>query len=112
LVRNAKVLECDPRSLHKEAEAAAEKDNFRISRMCVDGIEGFTSTGDDIVFQNPWKATWLTCLKQVPVAGGDSLSLFLSPDNSVTNACHVSSGKGMERQRESRFLFYCNLVVA
>jgi hypothetical protein len=79
-------------TLHKWAEAAAEKDNFHISRMCVDGIEGFTCTGDDIVFQNPWKATWLTCLKQVPVTGGESL-YFHPQDDSATNACHMSSGQ-------------------
>ena len=110
MIRNAKVLECDPHSLHKWAEAAAEKDNFRISRMCVDGIEGFISTGDGIVFQNPWKATWLTCLKQVPVAGGDSL--FLSPRQLGDKRVSRVVRERVERQRESRFLFYCNLVVA
>jgi len=104
LVRDAKVLECDPHSLHKWVEAAAEKDSFRISRMCVDGIEGFTSTGDDIVFQNPWKATWLTCLKQVPVAGGDCLYLY-PQDNSATDACHVSSGKGWNASEKAAFYF-------
>jgi len=79
--------------------------------MCVDGIEGFTSAGDDIVFRNPWKATWLTCLKQVPVAGGESLYFYSQDDVAVTNASRVVRER-VPRQRENRFLLYCNLVVA
>ena len=49
-VRNAKVLERDPYPLYKGTEAATEKGNIRIPRVCVDGIEGFTSTLEMILF--------------------------------------------------------------
>ena len=49
-VRNAKVLERDPYPLHKGTETATEKGDIRITRMCVDGIEGFTSTLEMILF--------------------------------------------------------------
>jgi hypothetical protein len=49
-VRNAKVLEGDPYPLHKGTETATEKGDIRIARMCVDGIEGFTSTLAMILF--------------------------------------------------------------
>jgi hypothetical protein len=49
-VRNAQVLERDPYPLHKGTEAASEKGDIRIPRMWVDGIEGFTSTLEMILF--------------------------------------------------------------
>ena len=49
-VRNAKVLERDPHPLHKGTKTATEKGDIRIRRMCVDGIEGFPSTLEMILF--------------------------------------------------------------
>jgi len=49
-VRNAQVFERDPYPLHKGTETTTEKGDIRIPRMCLDGIEGFTSTLGMILF--------------------------------------------------------------
>lgn len=50
LVRNAQVLERNPYPLDKGTETATEKGDIRIPRMCIDSVEGFTSTLDMIFF--------------------------------------------------------------
>jgi len=49
-IRNAKVLERDPCPLHKRTEAASEKGDTCIPRMCVGGVEGLAGTLKMIFF--------------------------------------------------------------
>ena len=83
LVRNAKVLERDPYPLHKGAEAASEKGYIRIPRMCVDGIEGFTSTLEMILFSRIGG-------KRHDQDGEKSLYSFISRTSYWCQKCHRS----------------------
>ena len=43
-IRNTKILERDPCPLHKRTEAASEKGDTCVPRMCIDSFEGLAGT--------------------------------------------------------------------